>query len=483
MHQVCGRMRGRCAAMQPCRACALSFKPPPLPAHGAAAQPRVCPAPATRHRRAFCKALWGSVLNIAVHSDSTICLQGASQGGPPHGFMPAGGMVLPYHPAYSPYPQQVLYYPAGMTPYQQPLAGAQQWHPQRAPGMPGGGPQRGAGGPGAPAAMHAMQPMQAGGGYGMHLQAAYYYTNGGGMAPLTPAVSASQRQLPRAGSSSSASASSTGWGGVPLSQSAAEVLAAGAGPSPRSSPRHQQQSGGVGGPAAADAGAATAAAASTAAAAAAAASETAMRPQHQQHGGQPASAAAAPLPPAAAAPSAAHAPAAAAAGAAEPGLPSPAGPSSGSESCDEAGEASGGGPSSGGSSGDSRGSSSGGSSGGSRRSRGSRERQPCAFFLKTGTCAYGDRCARRFLLSLLQLPLALLSALLAVLPDACTPNRPPRAPTRRADSPLVPLPPRRPHPLPATAASLRTPSTRPPRWSSTRWACRCGRASRSAPFM
>ncbi|PSC76554.1 MFS general substrate transporter [Micractinium conductrix] len=318
--------------------------------------------------------------------------QGASQGGPPHGFMPAGGMVLPYHPAYSPYPQQVLYYPAGMTPYQQPLAGAQQWHPQRAPGMPGGGPQRGAGGPGAPAAMHAMQPMQAGGGYGMHLQAAYYYTNGGGMAPLTPAVSASQRQLPRAGSSSSASASSTGWGGVPLSQSAAEVLAAGAGPSPRSSPRHQQQSGGVGGPAAADAGAATAAAASTAAAAAAAASETAMRPQHQQHGGQPASAAAAPLPPAAAAPSAAHAPAAAAAGAAEPGLPSPAGPSSGSESCDEAGEASGGGPSSGGSSGDSRGSSSGGSSGGSRRSRGSRERQPCAFFLKTGTCAYGDSC-------------------------------------------------------------------------------------------
>jgi hypothetical protein len=36
-------------------------------------------------------------------------------------------------------------------------------------------------------------------------------------------------------------------------------------------------------------------------------------------------------------------------------------------------------------------STSGGSSG-SRRSRGSRERQPCAFFLKTGTCAYGDRC-------------------------------------------------------------------------------------------
>jgi hypothetical protein len=38
------------------------------------------------------------------------------------------------------------------------------------------------------------------------------------------------------------------------------------------------------------------------------------------------------------------------------------------------------------------GSSSGGSSGGSRRSRASRERQPCAFFLKTGTCAYGDGC-------------------------------------------------------------------------------------------
>lgn len=36
-------------------------------------------------------------------------------------------------------------------------------------------------------------------------------------------------------------------------------------------------------------------------------------------------------------------------------------------------------------------------SGGSEQrsgSRGSSERQPCAFFLKTGTCAYGDRCVR-----------------------------------------------------------------------------------------
>lgn len=148
-------------------------------------------------------------------------LQGALQ----HGFVPG---MLPYHPApqgfYSP---QVLYYPAGMAPYQQaPMgtgAGAQQWAAVRGPGMPGMPPRQ-----------------QNGGGYPHPMQGPYFYAAGPGAMPVgppTPSSGSQQRQMPMTGTGSSASASSTGWGGVPLSQSAAEMVASGLVPSPRSSPR------------------------------------------------------------------------------------------------------------------------------------------------------------------------------------------------------------------------------------------------------
>lgn len=158
------------------------------------------------------------------------------QGGLQHGFVPG---MLPYHPGPQGfYSAQVLYYPAGMAAYQQgPMgagAGAPQWAAVRGPGMPGPPPrQQGGGG----------MPMPApAGGYPHPMQGPYFFAAGPGampMAPLTPASSGSQqRQLPMTRSGSSTSASSTGWGGVPLSQSAAEVVAAGLVPSPRSPPRN-----------------------------------------------------------------------------------------------------------------------------------------------------------------------------------------------------------------------------------------------------
>lgn len=302
----------------------------------------------------------------------------ASPHSPQHGYLAAG--MVAYHAApYGPYGQHVLYYPtaAGMAPYQQPLyqqgpAPGAQWHQQR-PGMPGQ-PQRG-GMPG-----HAGQQLQQAGPGGYSMGAVprgppghYGYAGfpGGPMAPHTPAASGSQQRQPpmaQAGSSSSASAGSTGWGGVPLSQSAAEAIVGGAQPRPGSSCSQEL-------------------------------------PTPLQLPPKPVVALVAATEPAAEA--VAHTQLAAAAEE-EPGegeSASLAGPSSSSSDAEEAGSSqrsdaaavdasisNGGG--SGGREGkpEQAGSSSEGSSGDSRRSsRGSRERQPCAFFLKTGTCAYGDR--------------------------------------------------------------------------------------------
>lgn len=259
---------------------------------------------------------------------------------------------------------------------------------------PGGGQQRPAGPPPPPGTagpgMSPQMQMAPGGYHPMH-QAAYYYAGSGGMAPLTPAVSAGsqlqqqqqqQRQGPlgRAGSSSNGSTSSNGWGGVPLSQSAAEAMAqAGMGPSSRGS--SPQFPGGAG---------------HNSMAAATAGREARGHPQPLASGaeGKQASSARLAAVPAAAANGREHS--------GEPESASQAGPSSsGSEDLsDEGGQAACGpaasssGVEEGGGGvgrGSGRGSSSGGSSG-SRRSRGNRERQPCAFFLKTGTCAYGDSC-------------------------------------------------------------------------------------------
>lgn len=278
----------------------------------------------------------------------------AVQGALQHGFPP--GMVA-YHPGPPGfYPQQLLYYPAGMAPYQQPAMGAgvggPHWAAVRGPGLPGP-PPRQQGGGGMPGGM-AVQARA--GGYPHPLQGPYFYPGPGAMpmAPLTPAVSGSQqRQVPMTRSGSSTSASSTGWGGVPLSQSAVDMVAAGVAPSPRGSPRQH----------AADSRVASGAAAEVSAASSYSAGSS--RAAHKGHGGAPT-------------------PQAAAEGAAEPEgeaskleSASQAGPSS--SGSDDLGEepAEGGGPgSSGGEGGGSGGprSSPGGSSS-SRRSRGSRERQ------------------------------------------------------------------------------------------------------------
>ncbi|KAL4431152.1 hypothetical protein ABPG75_006408 [Micractinium tetrahymenae] len=297
---------------------------------------------------------------------------GGHQGPPQHGFMPG---VMPYHPGPPGfYPQ--LYYPAGMAPYQQPPmgAGGPQWGAPRGPGMPGP-PPRQQGGGSVPAGMHMPGPA---GAYPHPMQAAYFYPAGPGampLAPLTPAVSGSQqRQLPMARSGSGVSASSTGWGGVPLSQSAAEMVAAGLGPSPRSSPRQQAAE-------ERELGAAAAGEAAEGAASSAAAGG-----EGDHHSCQAAAVAAA-------------GPAAASEGeASKLGAVPREGPgSSGSDDLsDEPGEGAGrsrsvasssGGEGSGGVR-----SSPSGSSSGSRRSRNHRLQQECAFYLKTGTCAYGDSC-------------------------------------------------------------------------------------------
>ncbi|PRW58157.1 zinc finger CCCH domain-containing ZFN-like isoform X1 [Chlorella sorokiniana] len=314
----------------------------------------------------------------------------SSQMSPPqHGYMMAG--MMPF--GYGPYAQQVVYYqPAagmgGLGPYQQPPpmpAPAGQWtpHPNSSSGT--GQRRQGGGGP-SPAAAMQMGPAGAGGSYpgipGGPPQFGYY--PGGPSAPHTPAVSGPhQRQsgIGRVSSSSSGGASSTGWGGVPLSQSAAEVLA-GAAASPRTTPAVRTPSGSLELPAASSVTLGVAAS-----------------PESGEAGPSGSS-----LPPAAAASASAGRPALPAQQAAEqPGegeSASPAGLSSSSSDAEEGGEqqrrasslaAS---SSSGGEGGKGGRSSSGGSSGGSRRSRGSRDRgqQPCAFFLKTGTCAYGDNC-------------------------------------------------------------------------------------------
>ncbi|KAI7839733.1 hypothetical protein COHA_006537 [Chlorella ohadii] len=312
----------------------------------------------------------------------------------PHGYMVAG--MVPF--GYGPYAQQLVYYPSaagmgGLGPYQQPPpmpAPGGQWQPHPGSSSNSSGPRRqGAGGP-SPAGAMQMGPAS-GGGYpgGPNGPPAYAYYPGGPSAPHTPAVSGShQRQsgMGRAGSGRSASVSSTGWGGVPLSQSAAEVLA-GAVASPRTTPAVRTPSGSLELPAA---------------------SSVTLGPAASPEGGEAAAPGGSSSVPAAAAAAAAARPAMPAqqaAAAEQPGegeSASQAGPRSSSSDGEEGGErqrrasslaAS---SSSGGDAGKAgrNGSSSGGSSGSSRRSRGSRDRgqQPCAFFLKTGTCAYGDNC-------------------------------------------------------------------------------------------
>ncbi|EFN59500.1 expressed protein [Chlorella variabilis] len=309
----------------------------------------------------------------------------AHQAAQQHPYM--AGMV-PY--GYAPYHgQQVLYYPAGMAPFQQqPMpAGAPQWH---RPGMPGGArPQQQQAG-GGPAGGMGVGPIGVAGpqhmGYPMQ---PYYYAAAGAPMPLPSNGQPRPAPMPRAASGSSGS---TGWGGVPLSQSSAEVMV-GAVPSPRSTQsmqsaqelppagssqelplaRSRAASSGVG-----DKEEPAVVAAALAAAEGQAREAVAVVAVAQQ-----------------------------AAAAAEPESASQAGPSSTEGGSEEDGDAqqlagsvaAGSISSSGGEgavaaagSGRRTGSSSGGSSGGSRRSRGSRERQPCAFFLKTGTCAYGDSC-------------------------------------------------------------------------------------------
>ncbi|KAL4423577.1 hypothetical protein ABPG77_004617 [Micractinium sp. CCAP 211/92] len=306
-----------------------------------------------RRRSAAGRSRQGS--NGSMHSPT-----GHPQGALQHGFVPG---MLPYHPApqgfYSP---QVLYYPAGMAPYQQaPMgtgAGAQQWAAVRGPGMPGMPPRQ-----------------QNGGGYPHPMQGPYFYAAGPGAMPVgppTPSSGSQQRQMPMTRTGSSASASSTGWGGVPLSQSAAEMVASGLVPSPRSSPRkHVADSREVGNAAGEAAGVAASSGASSSAV-----------PTVPRQQGDPAltqAGAAGPAEPEGAASKLESA--------------SQADPSSsGSDDMGEERQQGAGRRSSGEGSGSGGARSSPGGSSGSRRSRGNRERQECSFYLKTGTCAYGDSC-------------------------------------------------------------------------------------------
>lgn len=299
--------------------------------------------------------------------------------------------MMPF--GYGHYAQQLVYYPpaagmGGLGPYQQPPMPAPggQWPPHPSSGSSSGPRRQGAGGPGPAGPMQLGPAGGSGGSYpGMPSGPAQFgYYPGGAAAPHTSAVAGShQRQsgMGRAGSSSSGGTNSTGWGGVPLSQSAAEVLAS-AVPSPRTAPAVRTPSGSLELPAATSLGVAASPEAGEATglssapvvqAAAAAAVRPAVLSQHAGAAEQPG----------------------------EGESASQAGPSSSSSDGEEGGErqqrasslaasSSSGGD---GGKGGRNGSSSGGSSGGSRRSRGSRDRgqQPCAFFLKTGTCAYGDK--------------------------------------------------------------------------------------------
>lgn len=308
---------------------------------------------------------------------------------PQHGYMMAG--MMPF--GYGPYAQQLVYYqPAagmgGLGPYQQPPpmpAPGGQWPPHPSSGSSSGPRRQGAGAPNPAGPMQLGPGGGSGGSYpGMPSGPAQFgYYPGGPAAPHTPAVSGSHQRQSGMGRAGSGSSGGTGWGGVPLSQSAAEVLA-GAVPSPRTTPAVRTPSGSLELPAATSLGVA---ASPEAGEAAGPSSATVV---------QAAAAAAAAGRPAMPSPQASAAE--------QPGegeSASQAGPSSSSSDAEEGGErqqrasslaasSSSGGD---GGKGGRNGSSSGGSSGGSRRSRGNRDRgqQPCAFFLKTGTCAYGDK--------------------------------------------------------------------------------------------
>ncbi|KAL4859340.1 Zinc finger CCCH domain-containing protein 12 [Chlorella vulgaris] len=321
--------------------------------------------------------------------------------------------VLPY--GYGPYGhgQQVIYYsPAGLGPYQQQAMGGMQGHPQWQQHHAMQAAQRqqhGAGvGPGMqmaslPPQQQPPQPQQQQHVTGFTMQP-FYYAAGTGVGasiagappPVTPTVSG-RSAMPRAGSGSTTSVGSTGWGGVPLSQPAAAAAAAPV----MSQPSSQQEltvsgssqelpstfsmgaSGSIGDNQEGTAAVITSGLAALRLTPAAGGPRQPLQqqpPQQQQQADEgteasqpdPVSSEEGSEPGADGLPPAVRA----------AGNSSSAGGHGNANGSDEAGPAAL----------RREGSSSGGSSGGSRRSRASRERQPCAFFLKTGTCAYGDGC-------------------------------------------------------------------------------------------